>query len=201
MSATDFWQEHQVGGPYETLADSLKALEDRELLYPYLYELMPVSFPGKTILDYGCGPGHDTILFLRNKAKKVYFADVSWQALQTTNDRLKMHDLRERAYPILLPDFLPKVDHIHCAGVLHHCEDPLGILKQFRLLGADVSIMVYDGEISEISQSAVPITEWWNRKEFKALALAAGFNVEYVGSYPCSAEWRPNCYAACYSLT
>ena len=203
MSATEFWQENQVGGPYGTLEESEEALAYRENLYPFLYDLMPVaSYGGKSVLDYGCGPGHDTILFLRNNAKRVFFADVSWQALQTTNDRLNLHELRRRAVPIMLPQDLPKVDHIHCAGVLHHCEDPLGILREFRtaLIGEDVRVMVYDGEISEKSTSLVPITEWWTRKEFKDLARAAGFEAEYHGSYPCSTEWRPNCYAACYSL-
>lgn len=202
MSATDFWQENQVGGPYVTLEESEEALVLRDNLYPFLYELMPVDYPGKVILDYGCGPGHDTILFLRNNAKRVYFADVSWQALQVTNDRLNMHGLRDRASAVLLPDDLPRVDHIHCAGVLHHCEDPLGILRQFRaaLVGGEVRVMVYDGDISEISTSLVPITEWWTRKQFKNMARAGGFEAEYLGSYPCPAQWRPNCYAACYSL-
>jgi hypothetical protein len=26
------------------------------------------------------------------------------------------------------------------------------------------------------------------------------FTSEYVGGYPCEAEWRKGCYAACYRL-
>lgn len=200
---TAFWQQYQVGGPYDNPYDSEQALDAREALYPDLYEFMPVDYPGQSILDYGCGPGHDTILFLRNHARKVYFADISWQALQTTSDRLQMHDLRKRASPILLPEALPFVDHIHCAGVLHHVAEPLEILGDFRraLSSGEARVMVYDGELSEHSQSNVPITKWWTHKQFALLARKAGFRTEYVGSYPCSSEWRPNCYAACYSLT
>ena len=84
MNATDFWQEHQVGGPYFMLSQSVEALEERRQLYPKLEELMPTHMPGKNILDFGCGPGHDTIQFLQNGAAHVWFADVSWQALETT---------------------------------------------------------------------------------------------------------------------
>jgi len=201
--STAFWQEHQVGGPYSSLEESEQALDDRLLRYPTLLDLMPVSFPGQTVLDYGCGPGHDTLLFLRSGARKVYFADVSWQALQTTNDRLQMHGLRARAFPVILPDDLPTVEHIHCAGVLHHISDPIGALTAMReaLENGEARVMVYDGDSSTHSQSEVPITEWWTRKEFLALAKEAGFKGKYLGSYECSSEWRPNCQAACYSLT
>lgn len=199
---TTFWQEHQVAPPPRSLEESEQQLDDRVLLFPTLYDLMPVDYPGQIILDYGCGPGHDTILFLRNHARKVYFADVSWKALQTTNDRLNMHGLRKRAYPILLPEDLPIVDHIHCAGVLHHVDDPIDILWDLRRScpNGETRVMVYDGDLSEHSQSDVPITEWWTQKEFLALVKESEFEGEYVGSYPCSSPWRPDCHAACYSL-
>lgn len=200
---TTFWQTNQVGGPYATPYDSEQALEAREALYPDLYDLMPVDYPGQSILDYGCGPGHDTILFLRHHARKVWYADVSWQALQTTSDRLQMHGLGKRAQAILLPESLPLVDHIHCAGVLHHCEDPEAILAEFRkiLVNGDARVMIYDGDVSDHTQSEVPITHWWTRTQFRRMAYEAGFTPHYLGSYECSAEWRPNCYAACFSLT
>lgn len=173
-------------------------------LYPTLLDLMPVSYPGQIVLDYGCGPGHDTLLFLLNGARKVYFADSSWLALRTTSDRLDLHHLRDQATGIFADDGeLPKVEHIHCAGVLHHIEDPIDALRRMRnaLEGGEARVMVYDGDSSTHSQSEVPITEWWTRKEFLALATEAGFKGKYVGSYECSSEWRPNCQAACYVLT
>ena len=201
MSVTDFWQENQVGGPYETYEQSVAALLDRAEKYPLLRELMPTSFPAKTVLDFGCGPGHDTIQLLNAGARHVYFADVSWQALSTTNDRLKMHGLRSEATPLFADDPLPAVDHVHCAGVLHHMHDPEDALLRLRSCAPSARFMVYDGKKSEHSQSLVPITEWWTPKEFISMCDDAGWAAVYVGSYECSASWRPNCWAACFSAT
>jgi SAM-dependent methyltransferase len=203
VSSTAFWSRNQVGGPYLTLEESQQALDLREAQFPDLYRLMPVDHPGKTVLDYGCGPGHDTLLFCQRQAKHVFYFDISPMALEIVGARLDMHGLDEKASPVTTDD-LPNVDHVHCAGVLHHTENPLEILEQLRSAlkaGGDARVMVYDGDVSPHTQSEVPITTWWTREEFVSLAASAGFDATYVDSYECSAEWRPECYAACYLLT
>jgi SAM-dependent methyltransferase len=201
--STAFWTEHQVGGPYVTLEESQQGLAERQLRYPQLLDLMPVEFPGKTVLDYGCGPGHDTILFCQHGAGHVFYYDISPLALEIVDTRLEMHGLADRASPVERP-WVPMVDHIHCAGVLHHTEDPLGILRDFRKIlkpGAEARVMIYDGDRSKKTQSNVPITKWWTEGEFRLMAHLAGLDARQVGFYECSAPWRPDCYAACYSLT
>lgn len=204
---TTYWQEHQVGGPYPTLEESEAALEERERLYPFLYGLMPVKQPGKTVLDYGCGPGHDTILFLKNGAKRVYYFDISRQAITTTSERIRFYGFTNATNLLDHPPSFPEVDHLHCAGVIHHMADPVWELTELRSVlkdGGEARFMVYDGELSTHSQSDVPITEWWTPAEFMDLCVQAGWDgrrIEHVGSYPCSAEWRPDCYAACFKLT
>jgi SAM-dependent methyltransferase len=203
MTSTEFWTQNQVGGPYSTLKESQAALLERQRLYPSLLDLMPVVHPGKTILDYGCGPGHDTLLFCLNGAGHVFYYDISSLALEIVDARLEMHAVADYASPAPR-DRLPKVDYVHCAGVLHHTEDPLGILKDMRAAlkpKGQGRVMIYDGDRSTKSKSKVPITLWWTEHEFVYLAFMAGFGAEYVGSYECSAPWRPDCYAACYSLT
>jgi len=202
-----FWSEHQVGGPFDTVEASEAALNARALLFPDLERLMPTSKPGLTVLDYGCGPGHDTVRFLENGAQFVFYADTSPLALQTTAQRLRLHGLDANAEPILVPDGkppnLPRVDHIHCAGVLHHATLPALILNSFQRSlrpDAEARVMVYDGERSPHTQSKVPVTHWWTHDQVKSLALYAGLFAEYVGGYPCPAEWRPDCEAACFRM-
>jgi ubiquinone/menaquinone biosynthesis C-methylase UbiE len=207
-SVERFWAEHQVGGPYETLEESEQALAARRALYPALELLMPTDFPGKKVLDYGCGPGHDTVQFLQNGAKLVYYADASPLALATTGRRLALHGYDEdRAVPLLVRDGeqpkLPTADHVHCAGVLHHVTHPEKVLLALRRAinsDGDMRLMVYSGDTSPHTQSAVPITHWWTFDEVFGLAEDAGLDGMYVGSYPCSAPWRPDCDADCYWL-
>lgn len=199
MNSVAFWAEHQVGGPYHTLQESEAALYQRHALYPTLLELMPVQFPGQKVLDYGCGPGHDTIMFCQHGAH-VFYYDLSPLAERIVGERLRMHGLKAISFNTTDAP----VDHIHCAGVLHHTEDPDLILESFRRWlrpGGDISVMVYDGDRSQHTQSQVPITRWWTEPEFAQLCATAGLIAEYVGGYDCSAEWRPNCMAACYRLT
>ena len=204
MSSTvEFWSKNQVGGPYSTRQDSSQALVERANLYPALGKLMPTIQEGKTVLDYGCGPGHDTLLFCLNGAGHVFYYDISPLAREIVDMRLELHGLADRASPVDHP-WIPMVDYIHCAGVLHHTEDPLGILKDFRRLlknGGECRVMVYDGDLSKRTQSDVPITIWWTHIEFQYMCRMAGFDAEYLDSYECSAPWRPECWAACYRLT
>jgi SAM-dependent methyltransferase len=203
LSSTAFWADNQVGGPYATLEESQEALAQRQLLFPPLLDLMPVEQTGKTVLDYGCGPGHDTILFCQHGAGHVFYYDISPLALQIVDARLELHGLADRASPCRHP-LIPPVDHIHCAGVLHHTENPEEILEDFRRLlkpGGEIRVMIYDGDRSRVSQSKVPITLWWTETQFRELAAGARLEAEYVGGYDCSAPWRPDCVAACYRLT
>lgn len=202
MSSTVFWSQNQVGGPYHDLEQSLAGLAERQLLYPALLDLMPVDFPGKIVLDYGCGPGHDTLLFCQHGAGHVFYYDISPMALEIVDERLDMHDLAHLASPWDRNG--PKVDHVHCAGVLHHTEEPLVELKTMRrALREDgtARVMIYDGDRSKKTQSKVPITHWWGEDEFRYMAHISGFYAEQVGHYDCSAPWRRDCYAACYHLT
>ena len=204
-ATTDFWFDHQVGGPYHDAVESFAALRDRAQLYPTLHRLMPTNHANKRCLDYGCGPGHDTILMLLAGATEVVYADVSPLALETTGDRVHMHGMDDHATSLTVPAMEPDglFDHVHCAGVLHHVDDPLAVLQTIRRClhkTGDVSLMVYDGGTSTHTQSKVPITHWFNRDDITWLAAQAGLYCIRIGRYLCESDWRPNCFAACYAM-
>ena len=206
MTVTEFWSREQVAGQFTSKRASENSLKERRRMYPMLEDLMPTFLPGKVVLDFGCGPGHDTIQMLQSGAT-VSYCDISTQALDTTRTRLELHRLgggHEWQVEDSPDVVLPYVNHIHCAGVLHHCSYPLAILKEFREVlreGGECRLMVYDGDTSPHTQSDVPVTEWWTQDEVAGMCGSAGFStVEYVGGYECSAPWRPGCYAACYRL-
>lgn len=159
-SIESYWSEHTVNStPFMSKEASLEYLEWRSEQYPFFHELMDMwgDHEGKTIVDYGCGPGNDTVGFLaHSKAKKIIGIDVSPTALHLTSHRLSFHkdsDL-SRVRLLRIPERDPaiplednSVDFIYSQGVLHHTTDPLSILKEFyRILkvGGKANIMVYN---------------------------------------------------------
>jgi hypothetical protein len=129
----------------------------------------------------------------------VDFHDFSETAMTITAMRLKLHDLRGHPFE----EGEPGYDRIHCAGVLHHTEHPdkhLVLFKEVLAPSGEIRLMVYDGDRSEHTQSKVPITHWWGKTDIERMAGEAGLAATYMGSYKCSAVWRPNCQAACYRL-
>ncbi|MCM8537804.1 MAG: methyltransferase domain-containing protein [Lentisphaeraceae bacterium] len=158
-SITDFWTNHLVhNNDFNSKQESLATLEARNNQYPKFKELMSLygSHKDQTVVDFGCGPGHDTTGFLEfSDAKKVIGVDISSTALTSAKKRLDLHQFPTHKYELILSsDDNPKlpiedktIDYIHSEGVLHHTSSPLENLKEFnRILKADgqCCIMVYN---------------------------------------------------------
>ena len=201
-----FWSDYPIAtfGPGGTADESLALIARRNGIYPELVKVVSLDFPGQTVLDFGCGPGHDTIAFLLNGAAHVYAADVSAPALASLANRLRAHGLEDRCTAILIPPdeswTPPIVDHIHAAGVLHHCIDPLSVLRGLKgalAEGAWMWAMVYSAEshfyrvtckANEIlfrqrADGGAPIVNAWTQAEFTEMASEAGLTARYLGGY------------------
>lgn len=155
-----YWSEHTVNGlPFATAQESLEYLEWRFNQYPLCREFMELwgSHDGKTILDYGCGPGNDLIGFLTfTKARRVIGMDVSPTALDLSRIRLALHDVDpSRVELINVSDgnnhFLPladeSIDFINCSGVLMHTSSPEDILREFQRVlhkQGKANVMIYN---------------------------------------------------------
>lgn len=139
---------------FKSVQESLAYLDWRNRQYLGYIELMPVAgHNGKVVLDYGCGPGHDTVGFAQfSRPARLIAMDVSLPSLDEARQRLALHGfnaeylhISENAERLPLED--DSIDLIHCSGVLHHIADPKRILREFaRVLRPEGSaqIMVYN---------------------------------------------------------
>jgi ubiquinone/menaquinone biosynthesis C-methylase UbiE len=157
VRAIDYWSKHTVHGTKDSPSSSEASLNYfhwRCDQYPGYLNLMPVSdLDGLDVIDFGCGPGHDLVgIGEYSKPKSLIGFDVSDVALGLARERLNLHhfgtdvSLRklEAAY-LDLPD--SSVDYVHSSGVLHHLEDPLQALSEFKRVlrpNGSARIMIYN---------------------------------------------------------
>lgn len=151
-----YWTQHNVTlhKKFTTKAESLEYFHWRNDQYFQYIDLMPVAgFDGKSVLDFGCGPGHDLIGFgTYSNCARLVGADVSTSSINETKSRLQLHGINAEAKAldsrsIRLPFEDAEFDHIHTSGVLHHTADPIAILSELRrVLKPDgtMNIMVYN---------------------------------------------------------
>lgn len=158
-SVDDFWSEHTVNSkPFTTAEESANYLEWRAGIYPLFSEYMDIygDHKGEVVLDYGCGPGNDTVGFLiSSNARRVIGLDVSEKALALTSHRIGLHGVDPDRVQLVqssdanhrIPLGDGAVDYVHCLGVIHHTTHPGLVLRELaRVLRPDGSgsIMVYN---------------------------------------------------------
>lgn len=154
--SADHWTESNVTyhRKYQSADESLRHFEWRSSLYVGYLDLMPVAgFDGKTVLDFGCGPGHDLVGFgAYSRPARLIGVDVSPTSLDEARARLALHGIdaeliRQGAEDVRIPLPDGSVDHVHSSGVLHHTPDPVVHLKELRRVlkpGGTMNLMIYN---------------------------------------------------------
>jgi SAM-dependent methyltransferase len=157
----EFWSGHTVKSDgFRSAWESARYLEWRFSEYPLFRQFMGLwgDHAGEVVLDYGCGPGNDTVgLTLYSGADLVIGADVSPTALGISKQRLERHRVDPaRVRLLLLSESNPaipledeSVDYVHSAGVIHHTSSPRDVVSElYRVLKHDgrASIMVYNAD-------------------------------------------------------
>ena len=155
---------------------------------------------GKVVLDYGFGPGHDLVGFVEySKPSRLVGLDVWPISLSEAAARLALH----RAQPefvridgsaVRLPLEDATVDHIHCAGVLHHVPDPLAVLREFRrVLRSDgrSRIMVYNYESVWLHLNAAHIIRFADPAGRRPTVWEAFRRSTDTEHCPISVAWTP----------
>lgn len=111
-------------------ADTFYALE-------YAYYLLGDA-TGKTVLDYGCGSGDNTVLVADHGAR-VIGVDISPELIELAEKRLEAHNLRDAAeFRVGSAHELPledeSVDVVFGMAILHHLDLKLASKEVFRVL-------------------------------------------------------------------
>lgn len=158
LSSQDYWTGYNVTAHrrFVSADESLKYFNWRSTQYYDYLALMPVTgFNGKTVLDYGCGPGHDLVGFgVGSPTAGLIGIDVSSASLDQARERLALHGFAPQLLHIdertdRLPVKTASVDYVHCSGVLHHVPNPVGVLRELaRVLkpGGRLRLMIYNYE-------------------------------------------------------
>ncbi len=155
-SIAKYWTEHNVSlhRKFASAKESLEYLSWRNDQYLGYSELMPVlGYSGASILDYGCGPGHDMVGFSHfSRPTRLVGLDVSSSSLAEAAERLRLHNGFVEF--VLQPPNASKIpfdnnsfDVVHSSGVLHHILDPLPIISElYRVCrpGGQAQIMIYN---------------------------------------------------------
>jgi 2-polyprenyl-3-methyl-5-hydroxy-6-metoxy-1,4-benzoquinol methylase len=113
---------------------------NKELIYPQHAIVQEFDAnKGKRVLEYGCGGGADTLSYLR-RGCIVFYVDVVPENVKTTQDRIHASRMTGKAYGLLLDASVPiplgagYFEVISAHGVLHHIENPVPVLAEFRRL-------------------------------------------------------------------
>jgi ubiquinone/menaquinone biosynthesis C-methylase UbiE len=103
----------------------------------YAYHLLG-DVRGKTVLDYGCGSGDNTVL-VASHGGKVIGVDISPELIELAEKRLAQHNLAESAeFRVGSAHELPledeSIDVVFGMAILHHLDLQLASKEVFRVL-------------------------------------------------------------------
>jgi len=104
----------------------------------YLYHLLGDA-RGKTVLDYGCGAGDNSVLVANHGAQRVIGVDISPELIELAEKRLAAHNLSENAeFRVGSAHDLPvedeSIDIVFGNAILHHLDLKLASKEVFRVL-------------------------------------------------------------------
>jgi len=116
------------------------------------------STKGKTIMDYGCGFGIESLQFARNN-NKVIIADINKENVELAQKVLKLmgfSPFKKVVVKSKYPFFgdVGKIDIFYSNGVLHHIPYPKKIIKracEILKKNGEIRLMVYSDKLWELA--------------------------------------------------
>lgn len=150
----NFWEHHPCGHETSTSDDRLAYFRGLER---YRYALAPWipkaagfhRYPGKRVLEIGCGMGTDGAQFAVAGAEYTG-VDLTETAVSLARENFKLRGLpgeflSANAEDLPLPD--ASFDHVYSFGVIHHAVDPGAIVREIRRVlkpRGTITVMVYN---------------------------------------------------------
>jgi len=136
-----FWDENPCG----SLEDDNRYIDQPKI--PLYADFK--AYRGKTVLEIGCGAGHDGLEFVN--AGAIYVGiDLSDESINTTRKRFniaKKACVLRKANAENIIAYDNSFDHVYSFGVIHHSPNPEKIVDEiYRVLKADgtATIMLYN---------------------------------------------------------
>jgi ubiquinone/menaquinone biosynthesis C-methylase UbiE len=124
--------------PQKTIERYLNPPADTPYQLEFAYHLLG-DVKGKTVLDYGCGAGENSVLIAAHGAERVIGIDISPELVELGQQRLALHGFGEAAelrvgsaHELPLED--ESVDVVFGMAILHHLDLQLASAEVFRVL-------------------------------------------------------------------
>ena len=143
----------------------------------YSYHLLG-DVRGKTVLDYGCGAGENSLL-LASLGALVTGIDISPELIEIAKARLELNGLQAQfvtgsGYDTGLPD--GSMDIVFCMAVLHHLDLAQARREILRVLKPGGALIVQepvrDSRVYAFLRSLIPYTEHDNSEDERPLTRA-----------------------------
>ena len=122
----------------KTIERYLNPPADTPYQLEFAYHLLG-DVSGKTVLDYGCGAGENSVLIASHGAEKVIGIDISPELVELGERRLALHGFAENAelkvgsaHELPLED--ESVDVVFGMAILHHLDLQIASAEVFRVL-------------------------------------------------------------------
>lgn len=122
----------------QNLSRYLSPPEDTDHALEYAFHLLG-DLTGKTLLEYGCGDGLNTVVLAKRGAAKVIALDISPDLIKVAQRRLEVNGVTSRvdfvvgsAHDMQIPN--ESVDIVFGIAILHHLDFNLAAREVWRVL-------------------------------------------------------------------
>lgn len=144
MKQNIFDNENFFNG-YRELRNSGTNLNDL-LMQPAMEETLP-DLKGKTVLDIGCGYGHNCLEFINKGAKKVVGTDISEKMLAVAKEESAHPDIEYRLMDMAeISSLNMKFDLVYSSLAFHYAENFKKLTEDIFNLLNDCGVLLYSQE-------------------------------------------------------